>query len=408
MNQIAEIFSQGAEVVSGATVDSNAAWLSQHLIDLGFEVKRHTAVGDNLADLKQLLQEIAKRADCCICTGGLGPTIDDLTALSVSEAFNLPLVLDEVALQQMAAYFACRHREMADSNRKQALLPDGSIRIDNDTGTAPGFALKYQRCWFVFLPGVPSEMKQMFQQRVKLDLAAKFALTPPRRVILRTTQIGEADIQQRLAELTLPETIELGFCTGVGEVETKLAFSPEMPMALQDQWVTQVNDCLGDYVFSINDASEPQNGLYAVVSELMRQKGLTLAMQETASQGLIAARLIGQPWLLSTSFHCSIKRTLAGLQIEQWDNDMTLMGKTIAKAIKQQEQSDLILVQLYSGASAEFEDQTQSISLYNTLLTPEGCYQRQHTVAGQQKRKQNQAAVLTIDLLRRYLQEKTL
>ncbi|MDD1628033.1 MAG: competence/damage-inducible protein A, partial [Methylococcaceae bacterium] len=162
MNPTLEIFSQGEEIVTGQTVDTNAAWLSQQAVDCGFTVMRHTAVGDKLNDLIVLLQDISQRADCCICTGGLGPTSDDLTAEAVACAFNLPLEFDEIAFEQISRFFTHRNKTMPESNRKQALLPHGAERIDNEWGTAPGFSLHHGRCWFAFLPGVPMEMKHLF------------------------------------------------------------------------------------------------------------------------------------------------------------------------------------------------------------------------------------------------------
>ena len=144
MKPIAEIFSQGEEIITGDTVDSNAAWLSQRLVELGFKVRRHTAVGDDLDDLLSLFQEIAERADCCICTGGLGPTIDDLTAEAVSIASQQVLQFDAEAYAQIQQYYACRDRPMPAANRKQAMLPDGAQRIDNAIGTAPGFAMQFK------------------------------------------------------------------------------------------------------------------------------------------------------------------------------------------------------------------------------------------------------------------------
>ncbi|SMG62849.1 competence/damage-inducible protein CinA [methanotrophic bacterial endosymbiont of Bathymodiolus sp.] len=178
MQTIVEIFSQGEEIVSGQIVDTNAAWLSQKLVQMGFVVKRHSAVGDNLIDLKNLLQDISLRADFCICTGGLGPTIDDLTAQAVAESFSKPLQLDAEALQQITQYFSCRKREMVDSNRKQAFFPQGALRIDNEWGTAPGFSVQHNRCWFVFVPGVPYEMKHMFNASIAKQLAQHFSVRP--------------------------------------------------------------------------------------------------------------------------------------------------------------------------------------------------------------------------------------
>ena len=152
----------------------------------GFTVTRHTAVGDKLEDLIALLQDIAQRADCCICTGGLGPTSDDLTAEAVALAFNMPLAFDEIAFEHISRFFANRNRTMPASNRKQAMLPQGAERIDNEWGTAPGFSLKFGRCWFAFLPGVPMEMKHLFQERILPTLSDRFSLRPGQLVTIKT------------------------------------------------------------------------------------------------------------------------------------------------------------------------------------------------------------------------------
>ncbi|MEY4718343.1 MAG: hypothetical protein RL563_961, partial [Pseudomonadota bacterium] len=227
MSVIAEIFSQGEEVVSGQTVDSNAAWLSQQLVDSGFTVTRHTAVGDDLEALVSLIKEISQRADCCVCTGGLGPTSDDLTTQAVSLASGLALQFDPEAMEQIEQYFAQRQRPMPEANRKQAYFPQGAMRIDNPVGTAPGFAVKINRCWFSFLPGVPSEMKAMFPA-VKQQWIPSFQVEPERRITLRSIGIGESTIQQRVQDIPLPSGVRLGFRAAIEEVQTKLYFSAEV------------------------------------------------------------------------------------------------------------------------------------------------------------------------------------
>ncbi|MCX7103617.1 MAG: competence/damage-inducible protein A, partial [Methylobacter sp.] len=211
MNPTLEIFSQGEEVVTGQTVDTNAAWLSEQVVTLGFTVTRHTAVGDKLDDLVTLLREISTRADCCICTGGLGPTSDDLTAEAVAKAFDLPLEFDAVAYEQIKRFFDIRNRAMPEANRKQALFPKGAERIDNAWGTAPGFSLQVGRCWFAFSPGVPTEMRHLFEESIGPTLANRFLLKPPRLVTIKTLGIGESDIQQRLNGNKIPAPVQLGF-----------------------------------------------------------------------------------------------------------------------------------------------------------------------------------------------------
>ncbi|WP_428356472.1 competence/damage-inducible protein A [Methyloprofundus sp.] len=405
MQAIAEIFSQGEEIVSGQTVDSNAAWLSQQLVQMGFVVKRHTAVGDNLADLKSLMHDISTRADVCICTGGLGPTIDDLTAQAVAEAFSRPLQLDTVALEQITQYFSGRKREMADSNRKQAFFPQGSQRIDNEWGTAPGFAVQQNQCWFVFMPGVPYEMKHMFSASIVSQLSQRYSLQPEQLISLRSVGIGESDLQEILNTVALPESAQLSFRAGVDEVQTKLIFPSHTEQSIVTTTVKQVAESIGDYIFAIDGldgADRLRGGLVDVISQLMLQQKFTLSVQETASQGLISAKCIAQPWLISSTFKQILQQQTEKLAIEDFLDAAT----RIAQSTQQQEGTDLVLVQLYQGGTEQFQKKEQSIRLFSLLMTPTGIIHRQRTLAGSISRKQNQAAIYSLDLLRRYLQNK--
>ena len=191
-----EILSQGDEVVTGQVADTNAAWMSTRFTDLGFDVARHSSVGDRLVDLVAMFREIAARAaqhgsaSVCICTGGLGPTDDDLTAQAVATAFERPLQLDEVALATIEARYAAYGRPMPAVNRRQAMLPHHAERIDNDHGTAPGFAFEQGPCWFVCLPGVPREMKAMFAEQVEPRLRERFGVAEGSLVTFRTIGVG--------------------------------------------------------------------------------------------------------------------------------------------------------------------------------------------------------------------------
>ncbi len=399
MPPIVEIFSQGEEVISGQTVDSNAAWLSQQLVQLGFSVTRHTAVGDNLADLKKLLQEIATRADVCICTGGLGPTIDDLTTQAVAEAFARPLEFDVTALEHIKQFFAHRKRAMADANRKQAYFPQGAARIDNPWGSAPGFSLQQQGCWFVFVPGVPFEMQGMFTEFIAKQLRQRFKLQAKQLLTLRTIGIGESDIQEKLTNITLPQQVQLSFRAGTDEVQTKLLFPANTKQALLNTTVRQVADSLGDYVFAIDNSNQAQRGLIDIIAHAMQQQDLSLAVIETASQGLIAAKCLGQAWLFSAVFKQAFHQATESL------NSTDRLHTTIKMAQKTQgqEQTDLVLVQTYQGSCAQFQNKAETICLTTLLLTPSDILHSTHTIGGPPQRKQNQAAILSLDLLRRFL-----
>jgi nicotinamide-nucleotide amidase len=409
MNPTLEIFSQGEEIVTGQTVDTNAAWLSQKAVACGFTVTRHTAVGDKLDDLIVLLQDISQRADCCICTGGLGPTSDDLTAEAVAYAFNMPLEFDEIAFEQISRFFAQRNRAMPESNRKQAMLPQGAERIDNEWGTAPGFSLTYGRCWFAFLPGVPLEMKHLFQDRVLPKLSIRFLLQPGQLITIKTLGLGESAIQERINSIEIPAQVQLGFRAGADDVQTKLLFPFDYPETAISTLVAMIANQLGDYVFAIDGMGEITGDLAFEIDKLMTiGNSHTLAVLETASQGLLAAKCVGSEWLISAIYEQSTARLGQNLIAEANTEYLITTAKAIAVDIQKTSGADFVLVQLYAGNNKTLHDKDKSIVLYNILLTGDNFYQSIHSIAGPIKRMQNQAALMTLDLLRRYLQHKVM
>jgi competence/damage-inducible protein CinA-like protein len=408
MNPTLEIFSQGEEIVTGQTVDTNAAWLSQQGVACGFTVTRHTAVGDKLADLIELLKTISQRADCCICTGGLGPTSDDLTAEAVAIAFNLPLEFDAIAYEQISHFFARRNRAMPESNRKQAMLPQGAERINNGWGTAPGFSLVAGRCWFVFLPGVPTEMMNLFQESILPKLSTRFLLQPGQLVSIKTFGLGESVIQERINLIEIPTEVELGFRAGTDEVQTKLLFPFAYPKTAMTALVNRLAEPLGDHVFAIDGLGETTGDLVFEINKLMTDRQVTLAIIETASHGLLASKCIGYEWLLNASYEKSTARLGQSITTEDDINYLLTTAKAMASNLQKNSGANFILVQLYSGDAETFDDKNKSIIIYNVLLSKGNFYQTSHSINGPIKRKQNQAALLTLDLLRRYLQNKSI
>jgi competence/damage-inducible protein CinA-like protein len=408
MNPILEIFSQGEEIVTGQTVDSNAAWLSEQAAQMGFSITRHTAVGDKLADLTDLLREIAARADCCLCTGGLGPTCDDLTAEAVAQAFNLPLAFDAVAFAQIQQFFNNRNRPMSAANRKQAMLPQGAERLDNHWGTAPGFALRHGRCWFAFMPGVPYEMRHMFLKKIHPQLFSRFALKAGQLISIKTFGIGESDIQQRLNGIAIPPPVKLGFRAGVDEVQTKLLFPADFSEPAMAELTFSIADRLGDAVFGIDGLRQTAGSLAAVVDGLMMAAGKTLAVAETASHGLLAAKCLGSSWLLSAVYEQSLSALGVRFAVSVDTGNLPATGAGLANALQQQSAADFVLIQLHKGGQEQFQDKDCSIVLYNTLLFRNDRQESRHTLTGPAGRKQNQAALSGLDVLRRYLQHKEL
>ncbi|QDT10577.1 competence/damage-inducible protein A [Planctomycetes bacterium K23_9] len=203
----AEVVSIGDEMTSGARLDTNAQWLSRRLGDLGVEVIFHSTVGDTLAHNIDVFRTAASRADVVVATGGLGPTRDDLTREALAAAVDQPLELRESALQHIQSMFAKRDREMPQRNQLQAMFPAGSQEIFNPQGTAPGVDVAFSRpgnfdSRVFALPGVPAEMKRMFDETVApriLQMAGSSETIT--HAVMKFFGTGESDMEQRLGDM---------------------------------------------------------------------------------------------------------------------------------------------------------------------------------------------------------------
>jgi nicotinamide-nucleotide amidase len=405
MNPSLEVFSQGEEIVTGQVVDTNAAWLSQEAVALGFSVTRHTAVGDKLDDLVQLLLDISSRADCCICTGGLGPTSDDLTAEAVAKAFDLPLKFDEIAFVQIEQFFSKRNRAMPECNRKQAMLPQGAIRLDNAIGTAPGFALQQEKCWFAFVPGVPSEMRHLFLQHIKPMLLMRYSLQPSRLITIKTVGIGESDLQERINQIAIPPPVQVGFRAEIGEVQTKLLFPNAYPQAELEKITELMTTAIGDAVYAVDGLGQQTGDLMAVIDQLMIKKRKTLAVVESVSHGLLAAKLVGVDWLQSAVYEQSLTNLAQRLYIDYNPGDLSATAKSIAQQVQKTSGTSLVLIQFFADENLVLHpDKTQAVT--TGLLVNNEIKLASRTLTGDIKRKQQQAALMSLDFLRRHLQGK--
>jgi competence/damage-inducible protein CinA-like protein len=399
----AEIFSQGDEVVTGEIADTNAAWLSQELSVFGFEVRRHTAVGDRLEELIPLLREIARRADLCLCTGGLGPTCDDLTAEAVSRAFGLPLEPDDAALAQVEAWFARSGRDMPAVNRKQALLPKGAERLDNLWGTAPGFALAAGRCRFAFLPGVPSEMKAMYRHWLEPDLSRRFEIRPARLVVLRTAGVGESALQERLAPIGLPPEVRLGFRSGGPENRVKLLFPADFPDAERDALVQRAAGAIGAAVYSIGAGHDGGESLETVLGRSLAERNARLFLLETLSGGLLAQRCAGETWFAGAEVAADPGAATAKLEIPAGLSP-TMIAARLAIGARRTSGADFALAHYGAGTLDELRSDTARVEVHFALAGPDGLWQDSRLIGGTLKRKQANVAALGLDMVRRCLQ----
>jgi len=277
-----EMLSTGDEVLHGQIVDTNAAWLANVLFQNGLPMSSRSTVGDSLSSLVEALQARSEVADVLIVNGGLGPTSDDLSAQAAAKACGVELVLHQAWLDNMEAWFASRGRVMAASNRKQAEIPANAEMLDNPVGTACGFALRLNRCWIFFTPGVPSEFKVMVEQQILPRLKQQFDLPePPLCLRLTTFGRGESDIAAELEPLALPEGVVMGYRSSMPIIEIKLTGPASQRVAMEQVW-QQVRLLLAECTIF-----EGTEGLPALLARELQDRGFRLALSEQYTAGLL-------------------------------------------------------------------------------------------------------------------------
>ncbi|MFP5254913.1 MAG: competence/damage-inducible protein A [Acidimicrobiia bacterium] len=291
-----EILAVGTELLLGQIVNSNASWMGEQLALRGIDHHRQTVVGDNHARIVAALREALERADAVIVCGGLGPTQDDITREAIAEVMGVELVRDDSLVAAMREVFGRRGRPMPESNLRQADVPQGATPIEQRIGTAPGLICPVGDRVVYAVPGVPYEMREMLERAVLPDLEARAGT---RRVLVSRTLRTWGESESRLAELLAPrlEALDVAgnptlafLASGIEGIKVRLtASAPTAPEAatLLDAEETHVRAILGDLVFS--GADEPME---AVVGRLLERRGLTLAVAESLTGGLVASRLV--------------------------------------------------------------------------------------------------------------------
>ena len=285
------ILTIGDELLNGDLADTNTAAIARILMSHSLPVREAATVSDHEAEIVAALQRLANTNDAVIVTGGLGPTEDDRTAKAAARAFERSLSLNDKALLQIRARFRAWQREMHPRNEKQAMLPGRSTVSVNKNGTAPGFHLQSHQADLYFLPGVPQEMLAMLTEEVVPSLLDRFPHPPSlcQRVIT-VYGLAEPEVEHRINHSGLPEGVELAFNVEFPMVQVKLRASGENAQKLTDRAELAVRKALGDHVVGIDDDTLAGN-----TARFLSTAGLTIALAESCTGGLIAKLLTDQP-----------------------------------------------------------------------------------------------------------------
>ena len=279
----------GNELMSGHTIDSNSAMIAEFLSGKGYSIHRKVTVGDDPLELLADMKRLCESGDILIMNGGLGPTLDDLTAQLLSDLTGKPLVENPIARRHLEDWCERRKSPLNHSNLKQAILPEGVEIIPNPTGSAVGFTMIYEDCLIICTPGVPSELRTMMEQTIVDTICTRHPNDQQTDTIrLQTFGLGESTLQEMVNHDygEWPEQVELSFRAGIPLLEVKLIIHDLSHKVIQQRCYQRLHELIGDFIIG-----EESTTLAESVVKLLQNSQTTITTAESCTGGLIASAI---------------------------------------------------------------------------------------------------------------------
>ena len=406
---IVEVLAIGTELLLGQIVNSNATRIGERLADAGLDHYQQTVVGDNDARIVDALREACSRADAVIITGGLGPTQDDLTREAMARAAGVELVFDGAQADALRERWKLRGRVMPDSNLRQAERPETSTLIPNPKGTAPGIRMRIDGTWVIALPGVPAEMIPMLESDVIPFLRGDERSAVVSRLI-RTWGESESAIGERLSDLYDASTNpSLAFLASGGEIKIRITAKADTREGAQ-QLIAPVEQIvrerLGTLVFGADGDT-----IEVVVLRLLEERGWTLGTAESATGGLVAARITSVPGASRVfrgsvvAYATDVKESRLGVSA-QVIAEHGVVSEPVGVAMAHGARSALgVDVAVGVTGSAGPDPQEQPVgTIVVAVETPDGVRVRMLRMPGDRERVRTFATTASLQLLRLSLQ----
>ncbi len=290
-----DIITIGDEILIGQIVDTNSAWMARKLNDEGINVRQITSISDDPEHISETFAETAKKVDVVIVTGGLGPTKDDKTKDTICNFFGTQLVADPTVLENIEELLSKRGILLNRLNRDQALVPEGSRVFQNIMGTAPGLLLKKNGCCFIFMPGVPFEMKYLMEFEILPYLRNTFQTTTILHRTVLTQGLPESMLAEKISawEDALPEYIKLAYLPSPQGVRLRLsARGKELSLmeAGVDIQIEKLQNLIQSNIYGYDDESPAGS-----IGKILEKKGWTISTAESCTGGAIAALFTQNP-----------------------------------------------------------------------------------------------------------------
>ena len=410
----AEIVAIGSELLLGQIVDTNSAWMAQRLTALGVNLYFKSVVGDNPGRMREVISRALERADIVITSGGIGPTQDDLTREIVAEVTGRKLVQDAGMLAQVEEHFRRRGRPMTPNNIRQSYMPEGALPIKNPNGTAPSFIVEDPRGVIYSLPGVPVEMKWLFEHEVEPYLRKKFNLAEVIHYrVLKIIGIGESAVDDKVGHLIVnSQNPTVGVLALPGQVDVRVAAKAanrDEAMKMIAPVEAEVRSLLGNAIFAADEET-----MEHVVGKLLRAQKRTVAACEDLTCGQLAERLqTAGTESFGAGFICNSEASIRALiknasdlkNIDALLNEPVALTDELARAARELSGCDFGLA-LHAVADPNSKIQNlASGQAYFSLTDGKTFLRRESASAGRGAYDRSRMTLNAIDLLRTALVE---
>ncbi|PIX23664.1 MAG: competence/damage-inducible protein A [Deltaproteobacteria bacterium CG_4_8_14_3_um_filter_45_9] len=406
----AEIIAIGSELLLGQIVDTNSSYIAKRLAENGIELVQTTTVGDDLQRMREVIREAINRSQVVITTGGIGPTEDDLTREAVAEVSQRPLTFQPHLMDQIETLFKKRGFRMAESNRKQAYIPEGAIPIENPKGTAPGFIVETSNGAILSIPGVPLEMEYLMGNTVIPYIRKRFDLKHQviQYKVLRACGLGESAIGLQIKDLMKESrNPSVGTLASIGDIRIRItakADNPEEASNLIQKMEKEIRNRLGILIYGVDNET-----LHGNIARELGRFNLTLSVVETITGGIISQKLTSTG---SASFlqgvvlpsetsqrqylNLSLKESESLKKGSKWFTD------SLAQKARNEFKTDFGLATFGKIAEKQGEGEYR-IETYYSLSTTNGIENQEYSLGGELWMVRERASIIALDFLRKYL-----